>query len=1061
MTDHAIVVGLDRYENPAWNLSAAVGDAVEFAHWVTEPSRGRATRETLTLLLSPREGATPDLRGLEYQVASKHNIGQALRRYIAGIGDDTVERLWFFYAGHAVSERTSAPDDPPVLVPPEVTDLDAYLDFEGPLALTKYLGLLQVKKPRTQIFFIDACRNIAQASRPFTVTNSIVWDLAKLGGGVAEAQARQAVLYAATVDESANELGASGIFSRALREGLRGRGPQLDHDNASDTRSLGFNALTSFMQRRVRTLVEDAIKKGKKIQVQEPTPSLLNAGDLVLERFDELPLAKLRVFVTPATARPTGKASIKTYLEHLGKFSLAEERTPLENPVSWELAPGPRTFQLSSPGFRSVTRTVELVDEIAVPVELEALANSFLESKSVTADPIPDSFREPLVRSGTRGLRSARVPGKGWLTIRTRDPLARVTVANAAGQIVHSGYGDLESESCGVGSYRASVTFPGLAAVERTFSIDEGEAELWDVRPEAKLSPQLTALLASAGVPMWNGLSKPSEAFGPVTLSRLGSLLAWAAWAARFPDTGHGKRLRSFALRPLPAADAAVQLLIGDVGGGDAFLNSVDVRFGPAGAEVSSPPEPVKRLSGVARELVCPLGPDAAGLVISARGLGSLKVPVPTIRGYVHVVIITAENDGTLDAQRFLMPIEPSAPEFSDYVRTAEVHARALAARTRFLPKEAEKAFEDPRLDPLTTALLGFRLANENRLDNVGAWRAALERVLAIAPELPDVHVLAALSASDPKTRDRNMERAAAAGVPLIADAYVAFAAWLEAHAAESGEPPPVAVHALVRSGAWSLLDSTRVGVDASRAALPAASLAKSKASWASRLEPVSDATVCIEQTTVGLVASAFYVAPGRLLTMSFALPSDAGQPLSPGATFAPGWLAARDGVRVPMRRLQALTAKGPPEMSERSIRLALVETEEMPVPYIRIDTCAPRVGQRVAVIAYNVLESLVTKKPGRDAAFAGLASGEKAVMPGEVTSIDDSGSSFTYDCWTLSGSAGGPVVNLETGAVLGIHYAGTPSSAKRKLGVGLPLSFLTREPLWAELQAFLETPRH
>jgi hypothetical protein len=53
MSDRALIIGLDAYENPAWELRAAVRDALAFAKWVTAPGAGRATEETLTLLLSP------------------------------------------------------------------------------------------------------------------------------------------------------------------------------------------------------------------------------------------------------------------------------------------------------------------------------------------------------------------------------------------------------------------------------------------------------------------------------------------------------------------------------------------------------------------------------------------------------------------------------------------------------------------------------------------------------------------------------------------------------------------------------------------------------------------------------------------------------------------------------------------------------------------------------------------------------------------------------------------------------------------------------------------------
>ena len=78
MTDRALVIGLDHYENKAWELKAAVRDALAFAAWVTEPGAGRATAETLTLLLAPH----PDrpVKGVNFQPATQDAIRKAAAR---------------------------------------------------------------------------------------------------------------------------------------------------------------------------------------------------------------------------------------------------------------------------------------------------------------------------------------------------------------------------------------------------------------------------------------------------------------------------------------------------------------------------------------------------------------------------------------------------------------------------------------------------------------------------------------------------------------------------------------------------------------------------------------------------------------------------------------------------------------------------------------------------------------------------------------------------------------------------------------------------------------------
>jgi uncharacterized caspase-like protein len=248
MADHAIVIGIDSHTNAAWRLTAAVRDALAFAHWVTEKDAGRATPETLTLLLSPNAEATIQTE-LAYRPATREHIENTLYAYSsakpkAGVGSG---RLWFFYAGHGVAPQGGGVDEAPVLVPANVADLHKYLALQ-PLEMSKFLRLMQIAPPAEQIYFIDACRGIVEAEDVVTSTQHLHFDLKKLRD-VAAAQARQAVLYATTSGQLANEYKAHGLFGAALLEGLRGRGTSLEPDPATLGFLLTFDALASFTKR--------------------------------------------------------------------------------------------------------------------------------------------------------------------------------------------------------------------------------------------------------------------------------------------------------------------------------------------------------------------------------------------------------------------------------------------------------------------------------------------------------------------------------------------------------------------------------------------------------------------------------------------------------------------------------------------------------------------------------------------------------------------------------------------------------------------------------------------
>lgn len=89
--------------------------------------------------------------------------------------------------------------------------------------------------------------------------------------------------------------------------------------------------------------------------------------------------------------------------------------------------------------------------------------------------------------------------------------------------------------------------------------------------------------------------------------------------------------------------------------------------------------------------------------------------------------------------------------------------------------------------------------------------------------------------------------------------------------------------------------------------------------------------------------------------------------------------------------------------------------------------------GRRVAVIGFSARDSRIPDTELMDRIFEGVFD-VKRLQPGRLRdAIKAEGDSFphdslpslTHDCSTLGGSAGAPLVELETGLVLGINYAG------------------------------------
>ncbi len=80
------------------------------------------------------------------------------------------------------------------------------------------------------------------------------------------------------------------------------------------------------------------------------------------------------------------------------------------------------------------------------------------------------------------------------------------------------------------------------------------------------------------------------------------------------------------------------------------------------------------------------------------------------------------------------------------------------------------------------------------------------------------------------------------------------------------------------------------------------------------------------------------------------------------------------------------------------------------------------REKQTVAVIGYPAEDSR-NGAADQSRIFANIFD-IKRLAPGEITGVGDS-FVFTHDCTTLGGNSGSVVVDVETGAAVGLHFAG------------------------------------
>jgi uncharacterized caspase-like protein len=1002
MSDRALVIGLDAYDNPAWELRAAVRDAVAFAKWVTAPGAGRATEETLTLLLSPHP-ARP-VTDVKFQLATDDAIWHALQDHKKNGAD--AQRLWFFYAGHGLAPGGGGPDEAPVLVPADVKDLDRYLS--RPIDLGSWIRDMQIRKPEYQVYFVDACRGIVVSEDAVTATKSLFFDLSKVQAGD---QARQAVLFATTAGQLANEQGLHGLFGGALIDGLQGAGPALEPDAGTEEFVLTFGALAAYTKRRIQLRSEEARRANTTLPTQEPAESLFRAQSaLELARFKDKPSAPVKVFVEPEEATTVGTAGIRGYNEWKRVWERqAEKPSPLGVPVVWELSSSVHQIEIEARGFENWKKKVEVIG----PMELHA-------------DLVPKpSVPGAAVRDGLESLRSPKradtlpappdgaelAAGKqGRLVVRAYDRYARIEVFDAGGKRVEAAWTGLDT-TLPVGSYRIEIALPTERPVVQSVLVTADEPVVIDVQPD----PQLTQRLPpTAGmIQPHDGRSMPSEAFGIVTTTHLGSLLAWAAAAAQYDPGGDGQKLRALGVERLPPAPDAcfVRVLVGDARAPDSNpqggpIETLLLDMNQQMAVLT----PLPALAGFAMQWHAPVH-FPTSLTLQTGGLNPRRIPLPFIAGHVWTIVIVRESSQHTEIHRYLQPLAPPTP-FDDTIRLVEQSWRALEARTPLYDDEAGRLLAR-NLDPLSLAVIGYRLALESRWQEVAT---VVDRLGTI--ELADRHVLAALVGQ----RDQNMELALhSPSVPVVGEGYRLMEAWLIDHFAKQNMPPPAAPEPFT-GGVWTTFDTR------GQAVVSKAFPVRNAPAWAEPLLAAAAATAKIEPGPgwpSPFIGTGFLIGPRALALTDFIVD-------------AKPTVADFGDERVVIEEVVGATN------DDRHGALARIAPVSR-VP-LKIRWALPEVGMRIAVIGHPLITftpTIITL-----AAFTTYPTGEKMIMPGVIVAVEPT--RLVYECWTMAGVGGGPIIDLATGEVIGIHHSGKYEGGAKKLGFGVPVT---------AIEALLKTP--
>lgn len=1034
MTAYAIIIGIDAYANTDWNLTGAVNDAVDFARWAT--SAGDVAPGNLYLHLSPRDATSPFDGGppLSWKTAGTDALRATLKLFYKDQIAQSADRLWVFYAGHGVMPPGEGPSVAPLIVPSDVTNLASYAADRDALSLEYFRMDMEDKRPREQLYFIDACRNL------YTPTDGSFWWASRMFTKQGENAATQVVFMATAAWQNAKEARGRGLFGRALTAGLRGLGPTLSRPQTPTERHLRlrFGDLKGF----VRTVVPIAARTELLLdegEVQVPEPYTRRGGeDLVLARFDKdaLPRVKITPVVQPDPARTNGLIEFYYFNEDNKEWKLSDKNPPpqgkpIPDPADFEIPGGEKFIQISSPGFETTILNVWAYAPKKYPVKLK--------------EKVPD-----LEMMGRVGTSTA-------IMLTCNDKQAVLSIVDVNGKEVSSHAGGYLTSDVTPGTYRISAVLSETERATDTLIVEAGQTVSRELEiPGRAAAPAMAKALNDQGVPSHDGRYAASEHFGWIADGRLSTLLASIAWAARWPLDGTFMKLRDMFsdvfVPVVPPDQTMLQVLFGDSAADPTLLQDTRVWLDHADGTPRSP-EPlaldtIPKLP-MARHVALPAAAGAYQLRVEIPGFASAAYPINLIKGFATVIVITREREDLIEVQQHFNPLDPMMPS-----RPALMHAnpvdvryvamawRALAQKAQLLPHEYEHLLHGKWSNPMLAIIAGYRMLGTPSADRFSGRRDAqaisegyaLANMLRYFDDLPDVHVLAALY--DDARRDVHLMNAIARGIPIVVDGFTVLHQWLLERAGAADLPPPVLLQPLLPGSALTAFTPRTASVLGENIVLPSGHMVPQRKDH-DRVVDVSNTVAEIKATNGELVCSAVLasrqiaVCPLKFARRIASRQGD--QWTAPEGVLCLGGRTARI---VSMR-----TALLPPfpigaDIAESwPVLLQLDKPLEFRAPPI---VCSvPEVGQAIAVVGTArrdiAMPEALAKHFRSQEYVLHIAVGSLTEVT-EVVHVSDS--------FGASGVEGGGCFDLETGALVGM-YIGSTWTGDRKRSVAISATWI------------------
>lgn len=228
---HILAVGINKYQNAAYNLNYAKPDAEAFTDKLVE--NGKNIFKSVNRVEIYDEEAT------------KENIEKGFRSIVARAKPEDV--FLFYYAGHGTLDEEH--NDEYYLVPTDITKLygdPAQLSAKG-ISATQLRGYLTQVKSQKQIILMDACHSGGAVKslnvRAAATDEKAIVQLARSSGVV--------MIASSGTKQFATEFAdlKHGVFTYALLEALDGKGDNGD-------KKITVNELKFFMEERVPELTK-------------------------------------------------------------------------------------------------------------------------------------------------------------------------------------------------------------------------------------------------------------------------------------------------------------------------------------------------------------------------------------------------------------------------------------------------------------------------------------------------------------------------------------------------------------------------------------------------------------------------------------------------------------------------------------------------------------------------------------------------------------------------------------------------------------------------------------